>query len=98
LNPETEIPSNRIAIFGGIKCLSSSRASLESSLAVSMTATDLLRVINSKSENFTLSVAVRPRAPVASQWRQTLLRASAWRSASAAKPFHAGANVRRRSF
>ena len=40
---------------------------LERSVAESMTRTDLLRVINSKSENFTLSVAVRPRAPVVSQ-------------------------------
>jgi hypothetical protein len=56
-----------MAFFGGISCLSSSRARLERSLAESMTATDLLRVINSKSENFTLSVAVRPRAPVVSQ-------------------------------
>jgi hypothetical protein len=37
-----------------------------------MTVIDPLRVINSKSKNFILSVAVLPRAPVASQWRQTL--------------------------
>lgn len=36
---------------------------LERSPAVLMRATDLFRVINSKSENFTLSVAVRPSRP-----------------------------------
>jgi len=56
-----------MAFVGGISCFSSSRARLESSLAVLIRATDLLRVISSKSENLTLSVAVRPRAPVVSQ-------------------------------
>jgi hypothetical protein len=67
VKPETEIPSNRIAFLGGISCFNRSKARPERSLALSMMATDLLRVISSKSENFTLSVAVRPRAPVVSQ-------------------------------
>jgi hypothetical protein len=58
LNPETEIPRNRIVFFGGVRCFGRSRARLERSLAVAMTAPDLLRVINSKSENLTLSVGL----------------------------------------
>jgi hypothetical protein len=46
-------------------------------------ATDLLRVINSKSENFTLRVAARPRAPVASPWPQTLSTSGCSSAASA---------------
>ena len=36
------------------------------------TGRDLLRVMISKSLNFTFSVTVRPRDPLSSQWRQTL--------------------------
>ncbi|KRR03196.1 hypothetical protein CP49_04485 [Bradyrhizobium valentinum] len=61
-----------LVFFGGIRYFSRSRAKLEKPLAVLMTATDLLRVINSKLENFTSRIAVRPRAPLASQWPQTL--------------------------
>jgi hypothetical protein len=61
MKPETEMPGRRIAFFGGIWCFSNSKARLERLLAVSMTATNLLRVINSRSEGFTLSVAVWPR-------------------------------------
>ena len=45
--------------------------------------TDRLRVIISKSANFTLSVTVRPRLPAASQCRQTLS-ISGWSSTTMA--------------
>ena len=56
------MPIRRIAFFGGISCFSSSRARPERLSALSMRPADLLRVINSKSENLTFSVAVRARA------------------------------------
>jgi hypothetical protein len=71
-NPETETPISRMAFLGGISCLSSSRARKERSSSELISPIDLLRIIGAKSEYFTLSVAVFPRAPVVGTTRYPL--------------------------
>ena len=81
---DSETPRRRTAFGSGI--LSSNRliaiCARSSRLAIAE-ETDRLRVIISKSTNFTLSVTVRPRVPADSQCRQIL---SISGSSSAAKP------------
>jgi hypothetical protein len=71
--PEIDTPAALRLSQGGNTTLNKSTATDSKSLRLS---TELgivrLRVINSKSANFTFRVTVRPRVPLSSQCRQTL--------------------------
>ena len=68
-----DTPSNLTALFNGNIARNSSVDAVSTSMRLSiLLETVLLRVMISKSLNFTFSVTVRPREPLSSQCRQTL--------------------------
>src|ERR1700736_2197967 len=72
-NEEREPPKRRTGLGRVISfCSSAIDNRSRSPRLATATGTDLLRVMISKSLNFTFSVTVRPRDPLSSQWRQTL--------------------------
>src|SRR4029077_20652784 len=81
---DNETPRSRTGLGTGISFESKPTAKRPQTSRLGTTeGTDLLRVMISKSENFTFNVTVRPRLPVLSQWRQTLS-ISGWSSATMA--------------
>ncbi|OKO78292.1 hypothetical protein AC630_19540 [Bradyrhizobium sp. AS23.2] len=78
----------------GISACSRAIAKLSKSSRLDKTAgTDRFRVMISKSKNLTLSVTVRPRLPVLSQWRQTLSISGRSSAAMASNVVRSAANV-----
>jgi hypothetical protein len=72
-NPETDTPSCLTAFSSGNTILNRSSVTDSKLERLSIDAGNVrLRVINSKSANFTLRVTVRPHASLSSQCRQTL--------------------------
>jgi hypothetical protein len=71
--PEIDTPRSLTAFSSGNAILNKSTVADSRSLRLSTELDNVrLRVINSKSANFTLRVTVRPRVPLSSQCRQTL--------------------------